>query len=118
MASNDYFVVIYYILKYLYECMKSGVKPDEDVLNLSKYKVKLNDEYIKTIYKNIYKDGYIDGLNIVSVPRLGSDENTEFIRDYKEIRITSKGIEFLTDNSMMAKAKEFIKDFGSLLPWV
>lgn len=117
MASNDYFVIVYYILKYLYECMKKGITPNEEVLNLSKYKVRLNDEYVKTIYKNIYKDAYIDGLEIISVPRLGSDECHEFIRNYKNITITSKGIEFLSENSMMAKAKEFIKDFGNLLPW-
>jgi hypothetical protein len=117
MASNDYFVIVYYILKYLYECMKEGVTPNEEVLNLSKYKVRLNDEYVKSIYKNIYKDAYIDGLEIISVPRLGSDESHEFIRDYKNITITSKGIEFLSENSMMAKAKEFIKDFGAILPW-
>lgn len=117
MASNDYFVIVYYILKYLYECMKKGITPNEEVLNLSKYKVRLNDEYAKNIYKNIYKDAYIDGLEIISVPRLGSDESHEFIRDYKNITITSKGIEFLSENSMMAKAKEFIKDFGALLPW-
>lgn len=117
MANNDYFVIVYYILKYLYECMKEGVTPNEEVLNLSKYKVRLNDEYVKSIYKNIYKDAYIDGLEIISVPRLGSDESHEFIRDYKNITITSKGIEFLSENSMMAKAKEFIKDFGAILPW-
>ena len=97
--------------------MKEGLTPNEEVLNLSKYKVRLNDEYVKSIYKNIYKDAYIDGLKIISVPRLGSDEAHEFIRDYKNITITSKGIEFLSENSMMAKAKEFIKDFGTLLPW-
>lgn len=28
MAKNDYFVIAYRILTYLYECFKSGEKPD------------------------------------------------------------------------------------------
>lgn len=27
MAKDDYFVVVYKILKYLYECLKKGEKP-------------------------------------------------------------------------------------------
>ena len=30
MAKNDYFVVAYRILTYLYECFKAGEKPDID----------------------------------------------------------------------------------------
>lgn len=28
MAQNDYFVIVYQVLKYLYECMKLGVEPE------------------------------------------------------------------------------------------
>ena len=28
MAQDDYFVIVYQVLKYLYECLKKGEKPE------------------------------------------------------------------------------------------
>lgn len=46
MGKNDYFTIVYYILKYLYECLKTGEKPCENILNLEQYPVKLEESYI------------------------------------------------------------------------
>ena len=37
MARDDYFVIVYQVLKYLYDCLKKGEKPDRRYL--------INDEY-------------------------------------------------------------------------
>ena len=34
MAKDDYFVVMYKILAYLYQCLKDGVKPNIGVVGL------------------------------------------------------------------------------------
>ena len=33
MAKDDYFVIVYQILKYLYDCLKQGIKPDKEKLS-------------------------------------------------------------------------------------
>ena len=33
MARNDYYVIAYQILAYLYECLKEGAKPDMEYLS-------------------------------------------------------------------------------------
>lgn len=37
MAQNDYFVIVYQVLKYLYECLKKGEKPEACHLTASAY---------------------------------------------------------------------------------
>ena len=32
MAQNDYFVIVYRVLKYLYDCLKKGEKPEAEYL--------------------------------------------------------------------------------------
>lgn len=117
MVKNDYFTIVYYILKYLYECLKTGEKPCENILNLEQYPVKLEDSYILYIYKNLFDGGYIIDLDIVNIPRLGTKENLMYIRDYENIKITPLGIEYLIENSTMQKAYEIMKDFAEILPW-
>lgn len=38
--------------------------------------------------------------------------------DIKDIMITPKGIEYLTDNSFLNKAKEFLKDIRAIVPFI
>ena len=38
MAQNDYFVIVYQVLKYLYECLKKGEKPEACYLTASAYR--------------------------------------------------------------------------------
>lgn len=33
MAQNDYFVIVYRVLKYLYDCLKKGEKPEARVFS-------------------------------------------------------------------------------------
>ena len=39
MAQNDYFVIVYRILKYLYDCLKKGEKPEVEYLAASIYNI-------------------------------------------------------------------------------
>lgn len=114
MAKDDYFVVIYYILNYLYECLKRGISPDENILYLKYYPNDINDSYLEYIYTNLLNDGYIDDVDIVNIPRLGTKERTKYLKNLKNIKITPMGIEYLQENSLMKKAYNIVKDFK---PW-
>ena len=102
MAQNDYFVIVYRVLKYLYDCLKKGEKPEAEYLVASTYNIPenywiyillslINEEYIKGIRVNHTKEGVIFG-------------------DLQEAIITPKGIEYLFENSLIEKAKKTLKD--------
>ena len=70
MAQNDYFVIVYRVLKYLYDCLKKGEKPEAEYLVASTYNIPenywiyillslINEEYIKGIRVDPTKDGVI-----------------------------------------------------------
>lgn len=42
MARDDYFVIVYQVLKYLYDCLKKGEKPDRRFLTNDEYSIPEN----------------------------------------------------------------------------
>lgn len=110
MAQNDYFVIVYRILKYLYDCLKKGEKPEVEYLAASIYNIPenywayillslINEEYVKAIVVNHTKDGVIFG-------------------GLQEAVITPKGIEYLFENSLIEKAKRTLKEVKDMIPFV
>lgn len=112
MAKDDYFVFVYKVLKYLYDCLKGKKKLDFEYLQPLTKDFPIEEEYFNYIIENIYKKGYIEG--IVIVPILGTAQNK--IKYTESIRITPEGIEYLLDNSMMSKAREFLKTIKETIP--
>ena len=107
MAKNDYFVVAYRILTYLYECFKAGEKPNIDFYGADA--LKINNGYWVNVMESLYNEGCIIGINII---------NSAGIQGIKamDLKITQKGIEYLQENSAMAKAKKFLKELKSTTP--
>ena len=62
---------------------------------------------------SLFNEGYIKGVVIDE----DIDENLE-IYNLDKCEITPKGIEYLTDNSTIEKAKRFMKDLKDILPFV
>ena len=110
MAKDDFFVIAYRILAYLYACMKSGVLPDEDEISFEK--LGIHERYWVSIIDNLYKKGYIDGVQYVTV--LGSDRQIAL----RDPEITMDGIEFLQNNSTLANAKKFLKELKEIIPGI
>ena len=108
MAKNDYFVIVYRILIYLYACMKDGVTPDENVISYET--LNINQRYWCDILESIYEEGYIKGIVISKMLN-----NVASVR-IDQIKITQKGIGFLEENSLMHKAKEFLKTVKEIIP--
>ena len=64
MAKDDINVIMYKILKYLYTCMKEGVKPVlEDMVNNS-ILLDIPGLYWETVVHGLYEKGFIDRAGI------------------------------------------------------
>ena len=60
MAQNDYFVIVYRVLKYLYDCLKAGNQPEIAYLTASTYNIP--DSYWTYIVISLISEGYIKGI--------------------------------------------------------
>ena len=111
MARNDYFVIAYKILAYLYECLKDGEAPTADYLCCSNDAFQINQKYWDYIIMHLYTDGYIEGLSLINMP--GGKTGYKYQPDFN---ITPAGIDYLQNNSALAKAKEFLKTIKDTVP--
>ena len=114
MAKNDYPVIVYQILSYLYKCLKNGDDVQGILLNYdSPMFDKINKKYWEYIMHNLVKYNLIEGIIEVNV----DGKPTPYITGLENCMITPKGIEYLTDNSFLSKAKEFLKDVREIVPF-
>lgn len=113
MARDDYYVVVYQILSYLYQCLKLGKKVDERYINNDNKYISINIEYWKYIIVNMLNQGYISGISIDN-----TWDGNVVISNLDKTQITPKGIEFLCDNSFMEKVKQFLKDAKEIVPFI
>lgn len=114
MARDDYEVIIYQILSYLYNCLKKDIKEDKSYLEPQGKLYNINTNYWTFIIYNLVKDGYIKGVTLTNV----WGEDYPIISDIENMRITPKGIEYLTNNSFIQKAKELLKDTKAIIPFI
>ena len=101
MAKDDYFVLAYRILSYLYACFKAGERPDMDCISADVLHIPVG--YWFNIMRSLTEEGYIVGL--VFPASIGS-------------AVSVKGIEFLQENSMMKKAAAFLKTIKETVPCI
>lgn len=107
MASDDMHVVMYKILKYLYECLKKGVEPNMQMFDADALGV--NERYWAVIMQELMERGYVAGF---VTKQLGKD--VKIIP--KNPSVTMEGVEFILDNSMMKKAMDFIREARDFIP--
>ncbi len=108
MAKDDYFVLAYRVLKYLYSCFKAGERADAELF--SPEALGINNGYWVNLLDSLCNEGYIRG--IVFPPVLGGVRGAKLI----DPRITQKGIEFLQENGMMHKAAGFLRTVKETVP--
>lgn len=113
MAKDDYFVIAYKLLAYLYSCLKAGEDVDVKLIQYNSEYINVGENYWYYILEHLYKDGYIEG---VSIKRAIDD--FIYISNMPKIMITPKGIEFLQRESNMQKAKEFLKEIKAMVPFI
>lgn len=110
MAKDDYHYVAYHILKYLYDCVRTGKIVDAQRIGAVTSKYAITESYWTYIMKHLKKDGFIDGLSIYAA----DDEVT--IAFLEDTEITPKGIAYLNENSTMQKIKNTLKDIKEITP--
>lgn len=114
MAKDDYFVIVYKILKYLYECMKAGKRPMAEDIQPSCQMFSIPEPYWSSIMSELIDCRYVKGIYKVDI--MGSGTGYKFS---PEAAITMAGVEFLQENSRMQKAKDFVgEEFKSVLAGV
>lgn len=107
MAKDDYFVIMYMLLKHMYSLLKQGkVISNEELQELG---YNYNQTYWEYILFNMSNEGYITGVTEVKALS-GSTLR------YGNVQITPAGIEYLFSNSMMERVKNTLKDFKNMIP--
>ncbi|MGN0472219.1 MAG: YjcQ family protein [Lachnospiraceae bacterium] len=105
MSKDDYHVIAYKILSYLYGCIKGKKTFSIDYFQCGTKTFPVEEEYWNYIIETLCEEGYITGVVLVAI--IG--QAAKGVKITSDIRITPKGIEYLQDNSMMKKAADFVK---------
>ena len=109
MAKNDMYVIMYKILAYLDECMRKNVDVNDD--KFSHIVLGISEKYWAHIIDELVCHKYVRGVNVIYT-------TTEPIICINNPRVTMEGVAFMQENSMMKKAREFLKETKSILPLI
>lgn len=113
MASNDYHVIVYKILAYLYDGLKAGEPVDKSLLTADGHFFGVPESYWAFIWQSLLDAGYVNGIVITRA--FGS---TSIIQGLESAQITPLGIEYLSDNAFLQKVKRFLQDAKAAIPFV
>lgn len=111
MARDDYHVIVYQILSYLYQCLKKGKSVERENLEHNCKYFQINKDYGVYILYHMQKSRLIEGLVFIQLDGM----ELPFPTQLENCRITPIGIDYLCDNSFMEKAKSFLKDIKEIV---
>lgn len=107
MAQNDMHVVMYKILCYLYDCMKRDVDPDADCFNY--VAMGIPERYWCDIMRELFGKHFISGVMVVP-----SGSSVKIV--LQRPRVTMDGVEFMQENTMMSKARDYLITTKAAIP--
>lgn len=113
MVKNDYFVVIYKILTYLYACLKDGRKVEKEYLLHDGVLFQINYKYWVYIFENLVNEGFIEGISNVTA---GGGYNIK--NQLEGCRITPKGILYITDDVIFKEVQMFLSEIKDLILFI
>ena len=102
MAKDDYNVLVYKILVYLYACFKRRIVFDRKVF--MKTIGRVNEDYLADVLRLMKTQGLIDGYSCTKAWS-GTYIMTS---DFEDLEITAEGINYLQENDRMHKVGEFL----------
>ncbi len=106
MQKDDYFVIVYQVLNYLYKQLKNG-KPIVDSHSVVKaINPHIKADYWLYIIRSLLDGQYITGKEVEH--RYISADPVIDDCEVTVLKITPKGIEYLQSNAMIEKAKEYL----------
>lgn len=95
MAADDFDVVVYKVLSYLYQCIREGVAPSPEK---AQEFAKINPVYWRAVVSDLV-DRKLIGATVL---------RTTGETRYYDLRITSAGVDFLSESPKMRKSKDFL----------
>jgi len=101
MAKNDMEMIMYKILRYLYECMKNDREAKLEDFAWESKLFSIPQGYWCEVIATLVMKGYIVGFKVIDYTK--SRPQVQADRPFK---ITFEGVQFLEENSRMQKAKE------------
>ena len=106
MARDDYHVIVFKILVYLYAVLKNNRIFNQKEFDKAIGRKDINEEYLLRVYKMMEDEGLIK--NAVLSQAWGNDLIPLF--EEKDIVITAQGIRYLEDNDKMKEVGQFLKE--------
>ena len=102
MASDDFEVLAFKILSYLYRCMKVGKKVDIAAL---RQLVGCNEAYFGAVVRSLQSKGYVEGFAFDGFSGVVIDSPSLAVMS--DPAITMDGAIYVGENSRMRKAADF-----------
>ncbi len=102
MAKNDMEVIMYKILRYLYECLKNGKEAKLEDFTWKSKMFDIPQSYWCKIIITLVRKGYITGFQVID-----NTKDAPTVQTDRPFEITFEGVQFLEENSRMQKAKEY-----------
>ena len=113
VAKDDYFVIVYQILSYLYQRLKKGEPIDPAFLKHDGPLFQINKQYWAYTLYHMTEARLIEGIVFIQIDGL----EFPYAHQLEACRITPDGIAYLCENSFMEKAKRFLKDMKEIVPF-
>lgn len=102
MAKDDMQVIVYKILRYLYECTKAGKRPELYNMCCECRLFRIPERYWCQIVLELIEAGYVRGFI-----HFDSKDGTQ-IQMTDASSITLKGVQYLEDNGKMKEIQSFL----------
>lgn len=109
MSKDEYHVMAYKLLRYLYDCLRKDEKPNNNLIKADTKYFPVGEKYFTYLIENLTKDEYIRNVKISKY-----DDSIRVVFD-DNIQITPKGIEYLEENGLMKKVAEILKTTADLI---
>ena len=106
MSKDDYDVMVYRILVYLYACLKRKIMFEEATFYAAVRKNVSSDEYFADILTMMQDEGLIEG--VLSISAWGGD--SILVSSLQDARITPNGIHYLQENNKMNQIGNALKE--------
>ena len=107
MAKDDYFSIVYQILKYLYDCLKKGEKPNPEFLSWQY--LNIPQSYWKYIFDSLLEYGLVKDFQSIQT------KDGLVFGNFDDMQITPQGIQYLFENNLISKARKTLKDIKDII---
>lgn len=111
MAKDDYDVIVYRVLTYLYACLKHKIIFEESTFQAAVKKNVESDEYFRAVLHMMQEEELIRGL--VFTKAWGGEYL--LASDLRDAEITAAGIRYLKENGTMKRVCEMLKPTADII---